>query len=105
MIIIAFILPSEYEFSCNGCLTYFVSVVHLRPWFKGTRLISDRSGIQIPCDPIAVSAMMSTLNLDCHLGNDTARERTAHSPSYTEARNMKSLTFYNRGCHWVNLTK
>src|SRR6218665_2824430 len=35
--------------------------------------------------------------------DETARERTGHSPSYAEARKMKSLTLHTHGCPEASL--
>src|SRR6218665_808835 len=44
--------------------------------------------------PLANSAMMSTLTAHCQWEDEMARETTGHSPSYTEAKKMKSLTLH-----------
>src|SRR6218665_1834235 len=48
--------------------------------------------------PLANSATMSTLSVHCQWGDETARERTGHPPSYAEAKKMKSLTLHTHGC-------
>ena len=34
----------------------------------------------------------------CQWEDETVRERTGHSPSYAEAKKMKSLTLHTHGC-------
>jgi len=48
--------------------------------------------------PLATSAMTSTLTVHCKWEDETAREQTAHSPLYAEAKKMKSLILHTRGC-------
>jgi len=50
--------------------------------------------ISAPPASLPKSAMMSTLTIHCQWEDDTARERTGHPPSYTEAKKMKSLTLH-----------
>ncbi len=42
--------------------------------------------------PLANSAMMSKLTVHCQREDETARVRTVHPPSYSEAKEVKSLT-------------
>jgi len=44
------------------------------------------------------SAMLSALTTHCQWENETVRERTGHSPSYAEAKKMKSLTLHTHSC-------
>jgi len=47
--------------------------------------------------PIANLAMMSTLTVRSQWEGETVRERPGHSPSYAEAKKMKSLAFHTHG--------
>src|SRR6218665_1872712 len=49
------------------------------------------------------SAMMSTLIVHCQWEDETAWERTVHSPSCAETKKMKSLTLHTRGFPRVSL--
>ena len=53
--------------------------------------------------PLTNSAMMSTLTAHCQWDNDTARERTGHTPSHAVAKKRKSLTLHTHGCPRASL--
>ena len=53
--------------------------------------------------PLANSALMRTLTIHCLWEDEMVRERTAHPPSYAEAKKMKSLTLHTHGCPRASL--
>src|SRR6218665_516560 len=75
---------------CGGCAV--VSVVDcqsLGSRFKSGQKFGSRFLLHL-C-PLANSAMMSTLTTHRQWEEVMVRERTGHSPSYAEAKKMKSL--------------
>ena len=54
-----------------------------------------------PSTPLTNSAIMSTLTVDCQWEDEMARERIGQSPSYAEAKKVKSLTLHTHVCHSV----
>src|SRR6218665_1116257 len=73
---------------CHSLSSEFKS----RPWQKfGLRFL-------LHLRPLVNFAMMSKLIAHCQWEDETVRARTNHSPSYTEAKKMKSLTLHAHGC-------
>ena len=52
--------------------------------------------------PLANSAMMDTLTMHCHWEDEMVRERTGHSPSYTQAKREVS-NIHTHGCPRASL--
>ena len=59
--------------------------------------------ISVPPAYPADLAMMRTLITHRQRGDETARERTGHPPSYAEAKKMKSLSLHTHGYFMASL--
>ena len=72
---------------------------------QGSNLVRAEICVKISAQPstLANSAMMSTLIVHCQWEDEMVRERTGHTPSYAEAKKMKSLTLHTHGCPGVSL--
>ena len=75
----------------------------LGPGFKSRLRQKIASRFLLYLHPLANAAMMSILTAHCPWEDETVRGRIGYSPSYAEAKKMKSLTLHTHDCSRASL--